>query len=283
MRRGNYRPTHPAAVHLGAELAAARRALGLTQEDVSEQLGKSKLQVYRWEHGQLPKPGDLNDLCEVLHVRGDLHAELNRLYAEAQTDDWRGGDPGPPGNDLAVYTWQEANASRVQTVSSLFVPGLLQTKCYAHTILDANPENTDVERAVRFRIQCQRVLSREEKPLQLDAYITDAALLNQPVPPHVAIEQCEHILSEAERPNVQVRIVQVRDAPLLIEGTFTALSFERVSPVVWNETFRLARASGHDIGGYMNRFRLIRKKSCTSEEAPELIRAIRRKWELSAG
>lgn len=283
MRRGTYRPTHPAAVHLGAELAAARRALGLTQEDVAEQLGKGKLQVYRWEHGQLPKREDFKDLCEVIHVRGDLLAQLSRLFDEARTDDWRSGDPGPPGYDLAVYTWQEANASRVQTVSSLFVPGLLQTKCYAQTILEGNPDNTDVDRAVRFRIQCQQVLTREERPLQLDAYITDAALLNQPVPPHVAIEQCDHILSEAERPNIDVRIVQVRDAPLLIEGTFTVLSFERVSPVVWNETFRLAQASSHDIAGYMNRFRLIRKKSCTAEEAPELIRGIRRKWELSAG
>lgn len=64
----------------GAELRAARRALGLTQAEVADRVGVTKAAVCMWE-GRSPPPGRVAQLVEVLDCAEPRVAVRVRLLA----------------------------------------------------------------------------------------------------------------------------------------------------------------------------------------------------------
>jgi len=77
---------------LGPELKARRKAAGLTQEAVADQLGVARPTLTQWEGDRhRPKPEHLSKLDELYGARGEL---IKLAQSDQQGDDTP--DPGRP-------------------------------------------------------------------------------------------------------------------------------------------------------------------------------------------
>jgi hypothetical protein len=112
------------------------------------------------------------------------------------------------------------------------IPGLFQTRAYAHTLCaTARPLPADeVDRVVEARIERQQILDRTP-PLLLVAVI-DYTALERPVGgPETMRDQLKQLIELAERPNIHIHVVP-RGA-----GGYTGLSgpFVIASPFEGND------------------------------------------------
>lgn len=81
-------------VKIGKFIAALRKARGLTQEALGEQLGVTNKTVSRWETGAyMPDVGKLQDLAAILGLilYGILRNQM-MIYVEAKAFDGTGPD-----------------------------------------------------------------------------------------------------------------------------------------------------------------------------------------------
>jgi len=121
------------AVQLGAELREQRKRAGMTVVQVGVALGFHHSTISRWERGEsMPDEADTAAALAVYGVRGverDRMVELTRLGSIA---DWLAPSGGHQLDALMKY---EGRAQRITEVHPLLVPGLLQTRGYARSIM----------------------------------------------------------------------------------------------------------------------------------------------------
>ncbi len=101
-----------------------------------------------------------------------------------------------------------ATDMRIYEVES--VTGLLQTRAYARSMIEAWEPATDprlIERQVQARLDRQMVLSRRQKPLNLHVVLSEAALHRVQGGPEVMREQMDYLAKASEMSNVEVRIL----------------------------------------------------------------------------
>lgn len=110
--------------------------------------------------------------------------------------------------DIVELEW---HASRLQTIQTVHVPGLLQTEDYARSVfaavLPALPR-LEIELRVAHRMGRQRVLDREQ-PVDYVAYVHEAALRMLFGGRDATRTQLNKLIAERERENVLVRVVPV--------------------------------------------------------------------------
>ncbi|MFF5104583.1 helix-turn-helix domain-containing protein [Streptomyces sp. NPDC000134] len=88
----------------------------------------------------------------------------------------------------------------------MYVPGLLQTKEYAHALIDNHVPVVDeeiVEERVAARLERQSILVRRKPPVSLSFVISEAVLLA----PQVDLGQLRHLLKASELPNVSLQVL----------------------------------------------------------------------------
>ncbi|UXY29636.1 DUF5753 domain-containing protein [Streptomyces sp. HUAS TT20] len=110
--------------------------------------------------------------------------------------------------DVAELEWF---ATRLRSLQTVHVPGLLQLSGYARAIFDsALPPlpNSEVELRVAQRMQRQQVLERETS-VEYVAYVHEWALRMQFGGRRTTREQLAHLCEVSERENVDVRILTV--------------------------------------------------------------------------
>ncbi len=82
-------------MELKERIAAARRAAGMTQEQLGELLGVTRQAVSKWESGQTtPDAATVAALCEKLHVSAD-YVLLGKEPGEGQTAAYEPPDTCP--------------------------------------------------------------------------------------------------------------------------------------------------------------------------------------------
>ena len=165
---------------LGANLRRLRESRGITREDAGWQIRASESKISRMELGRVGfKERDVADLLSYYGLNDG--AERDRLLALAR-------DANQPGwwhhySDVLPQWFQsyiglEAAASLIRNYEVQFVPGLLQTRDYARSVVKlghprATPE--EIERRVDLRMTRQQVLSRPDPP-QFWAVVDEGAL-----------------------------------------------------------------------------------------------------------
>lgn len=81
------------AREIGRAIAEARRAMGMSQDDLRRRVGKSKTAVSNWERGvSAPTVQNVRELCRVLAVAPERLLGLN--------GDMRPAVPGEPSTDV---------------------------------------------------------------------------------------------------------------------------------------------------------------------------------------
>jgi hypothetical protein len=228
---------------LGAHLRRLREAQGVTREDAGWEIRSSESKISRLELGRVGfKERDVADLLTLYGV--DDSEERTRLMAlarEANNPGWwhRFGDVLP--NWFQSYLGLEAAAALIRTYEVQFVPGLLQTREYARSVVllgHGRAKAEEIDRRVELRMQRQQILHRENPPRLW--MVVDEAALRRPIGGlDVMRGQVEALLEiNSSLPHVRLQVIPFNaGGHAAAGGAFTILRFpdEDLPDVVYIE------------------------------------------------
>ncbi|MEU6644799.1 helix-turn-helix transcriptional regulator [Saccharomonospora sp. NPDC046836] len=211
---------------LASELRRLREAAELTIDEVSEKLECSASKISRIETGHVGvTPRDARDMLELYGVRGDEQDALVQLAREARKRGWWHAY-----NEVFTGTFVglEADASSLRAFQALLVPGLLQTRHYAHAVIRAmrpDASDTELDRRVEARMERQQLL-RDPHPPEYWAVIDEAVLHRAVGGAGVMADQLAHLVRIAQLRHVTIQVVPFgAGAHPGMEGPFLILGF----------------------------------------------------------
>lgn len=219
---------------LASELRRLREAAELTIGEVSGHLRCSTSKVSRIETGHVGvRPQDVRDMLTLYGLGERESDELVQLAHEARTRGWWH-------SYSEVFTGSfvglEADAGSLRAFQALLVPGLLQTRRYAHAVIRAmrpHAPDAEIKRRVSARMRRQRLLA-DEAPPSYEAVMDEAVLHRVVGGREVMTEQLHRLREAAALPHVTLRVVPFdAGAHSGMEGPFLILGFpERADPDV---------------------------------------------------
>jgi transcriptional regulator with XRE-family HTH domain len=195
----------------------------LTLAEAAPKLDKTKSALSRVEKGETG--ADVHLIRTMMDVYDKQVPELLELAREASLPGWWIAygirDRG--------YVAMETDASAVNEVSLMYVPGLLQTEDYMRALFAQTRRKLtrkELENAVAARQYRQRRLTDPEAPLHLHAIIDEAVLRKSIGGPEVRIAQLRRLVEVSELETVTLQVVLdehgVHDG---MDGAFTMLEF----------------------------------------------------------
>ncbi|MGC0314634.1 helix-turn-helix domain-containing protein [Kitasatospora acidiphila] len=137
------------------------------------------------------------------------------------------------------YLALEDSAISVRTYGAMLVPGLLQTREYAHLVItEMRPDLTERQVVELVEVRMRRQQERVAKGLKMWAVIDEAALARLSGSPDILGGQLEHLLAIKPPMNVTVQLLPF---PAGIHpgqyGSFIHMEFAEPNPdVVWVES-----------------------------------------------
>lgn len=259
-------------------LRVRRELLGHTQESMAVAVGVAVSTYKGWERGiRTPRMGLRRQLARA------CQASL------VEVSGWFDRRPAPPGA-VTVPTWLghyaalEQGAGELWAYEPVTMPGLLQTAAYAAAVERAEvvaPSDGEVDRWVGLRLARQAVLDRRPEPLRLSVVLDESVLLRVAGDGEVMADQLDHLARQAERPNVDVRVVPLdRGAHVAAFGSFTVLTAPGAPRP--NMAITLDRSSAHYlelaavVEAHAALFRHLQDVARSPSASIELIRAVSR-------
>ncbi|WP_326555490.1 helix-turn-helix domain-containing protein [Micromonospora sp. NBC_01813] len=194
---------------LGHQLREIRKRSGRSLADAALYLNYDPSYLARCERAEWPFRQDhLNMLLDFYQVNdGDLRARLVAdLAASWQLNVFDMGGSIHTNRSVSL-TWLEGRAETIYLYAVLVVPGLLQTRDYAHaTMRFYGDPDEGAERWVDLRIGRQQILDRSA-PVRLSAVIDETALRYPIAEPATMRAQLTHLMTMNRRPGVEVRVL----------------------------------------------------------------------------
>ncbi|MFH8986617.1 helix-turn-helix domain-containing protein [Streptomyces sp. NPDC017940] len=195
---------------LGATLRKLRARKGMTLEEAGLCVGVSKATVSRYETREGPvKWLVVEALCRAYDAS---HAEQNALVGLAkdarQQGWWRPFADAIPETMNLLLTLED-EAVREDHFSSVYVPGLLQTRGYSTALQQANEIRlapAEIERLVDIRMRRQDVLRRSPPP-HLWAVLDESVIRRIVGSPAVMREQLSRLLEANESPHITLQVL----------------------------------------------------------------------------
>jgi transcriptional regulator with XRE-family HTH domain len=225
---------------LGLRLRDLRIGLGLTIEEVAEQLECSATKISRLETaGRRAVPRDVRDLCQIYGVTDQTEVEeLMNLARQGRQPGW-----WDEYSDLRLspLIGLEQEAVAVTSFSMYYIPALLQTADYARAIIKGIARKMEpqiVDERVEARMHRQQLLEREPR-LRYRALLDEAVLHRLVGGPAVMAVQLDKILKHQEDETAAVQVIPFSmGAHAGADSNFDFLEFgerSRQGPVVYIE------------------------------------------------
>ncbi|MBT2399441.1 helix-turn-helix transcriptional regulator [Streptomyces sp. ISL-100] len=229
---------------LGAELRKMRTAAELTTEYAAGLLGLDRTKVSNMESGiRAASPERVRILASNYECSDeDYIAALADMAANRQRGWWEQYRGTLPQGllDVAELEW---HATRLRTLQTVHLPGLLHLSGYARAVFSsAIPPlpKSEVELRVAHRMQRQQVLERDN-PVDYVAYIHEAALRMQFGGRRATREQLDHLCVMSDRDNIELRVLPVEAGEF--PGAGHAILYAE-GPVLQLDTVQLDSAHG---------------------------------------
>jgi transcriptional regulator with XRE-family HTH domain len=195
---------------LALELRRLRETAGLTCEQVAEHLECSASKISRVETGRVSvSPRDVRDMLDLYDVPGEQRESLVQLARDSRQKGWWHAYNDTMLPQFATYLGLESAASEIRIYEVNLIPGLLQTEDYARAVIRAgmmNSPSEDVERSVALRMARQPAVTRDDPP-KVWAVMDEAALRRRVGGAGLMRMQLEHLLAQAQLPNVAVQVI----------------------------------------------------------------------------
>src|SRR3954470_5701881 len=224
---GAPRPT-ALCIALGSGLRRLRESAGVSRESAAAAIRVSTAKLGRLELGRATvDEAAVAGLLTHFGVADEAQrARILQLAQRANEPGWwyRYADLLP--SWFETYLGLEQVASVIRTYELQFVPGLLQTREYAHAVTALAAVRPDeIKRRVELRMRRQDVLTSADAPV-LWAVVEEAALRRSFGGPELTRAQLTHLLEVNERPNVSLQIVPLAfGGHPAVSGAFTLLRF----------------------------------------------------------
>lgn len=187
---------------------------GLTGQQLAESLSWPPSKISKLENGrQTPTEDDIRSWTAETHAEAEAEALLASLHTlELQHAEWtrqlRGGLR--PIQNIGIEEEQRVRLFRVFATG--VVPGLLQTAEYARAGFEEVSRlfeaATDIDEAVRLRMQRQEILYRQDKRFHF--VLTEAAMRYRRCPVEVMLAQLDRLVSLSALRNVRLGIIDFK-------------------------------------------------------------------------
>ncbi|MEU9180231.1 helix-turn-helix transcriptional regulator [Streptomyces sp. NPDC048550] len=196
---------------VGAELRRMRVAADVSAETAAEMLSVSRSQLSSIEQGlRAVSEERLRILARHCGVDASYLDSLMTLAQPPERGWWeayRGSIP-PGLLDVSELEW---HATRLHTVQTVHLPGLLHQSAYARavfsSVIPALPAS-EVELRVAHRMRRQQVLEGSDAR-EYEGFVHEAALRMQFGGRRATREQLEHLCKVSERENITLRVLPV--------------------------------------------------------------------------
>jgi transcriptional regulator with XRE-family HTH domain len=215
---------------LAAELREIREDKGKSGDSVAAALKWSASKISRYERARtgLP-PREVERLLDYYQITGDRRALLLGLAEDAALKGWWEEFADTLSEDYQQFIGLEHEAASMAIWHVDVVAGLLQTEGYARHIISSYGRVEPVaprmiSRLVNVRMRRQQVLDREE--LQLSVVLDEAVLRRRVGDEPVMYEQLQHLVRQAERPNLTLRVLPLDARHPVFGESFVIFGFE---------------------------------------------------------
>ncbi|WP_327073231.1 helix-turn-helix domain-containing protein [Kitasatospora purpeofusca] len=212
---------------VGAELQLLRKQSGMSAQEVATAVpGMNLMKLSRYENAAVQlKPEVVKSLLDFYKCAPGLAEVLLEGLRDTGRPGWVAGygDLNPLHQDL-IRLEETAVSCRSYEVS--YIPGLLQTRRYARSIIaSGSHRGASVEARVEVRINRQSVLTREDDPLKLWTVIHESALTMK-APDNIMDDQLDRLIQWSELGNITIQVMPALAPPHAGQnGPFTLLEF----------------------------------------------------------
>jgi hypothetical protein len=135
-------------------------------------------------------------------------ASLIEMNEDAPNRGWVDGFK-PYIQNLANNVWMEGEAEQIQVLELVVMPGITQTKRFAHALISNGPNRDDpkaVSRQVEARLLRGRILEKRNAP-EIQLLLHESILAQRVGGTEVTAEQLRRLLEINELPRAQVRLL----------------------------------------------------------------------------
>jgi transcriptional regulator with XRE-family HTH domain len=273
----------PRARALGKALREARLDKHIGLREFAKAIGRDPSLLSRWETGdRTPPPTEVAQILGNLRISGERYDQIIELALGADDPLWLATTLPEQKAQLAALIDFEQAASVITDVSPLLIPGLLQTRQYAHAIMTIGEvPAAEIGTRVTIRMDRQDVLIRPE-PVQLIAYLGEAAIRQRIGNREIMAAQLAYLAEMATRPNIEVRVLPFdSDWHPGLEGPVLLIESEIEQPVAHLEvrTSGLFLHTAADVTAYRTAATKIAKQAMSAEDSLTLIALTQAGWE----
>jgi transcriptional regulator with XRE-family HTH domain len=263
------------AEELGDELRRLREEAGLSLEVAGERIDASATKMSRIENGL--REGSTEDVSALLAVygyTGPRRTELLTLAREVERRGWWQRNRPDFAERQRTLINLEAKADLIVNFEGMNIPGLLQTGEYTRALMmecGMVPES-EIETRMVTRMRRHSVLMRQRPP-RLVAIIDELVLNRMIGGPDVLRRQLDHLVTTAEDPNIQLRVVPNTGAHSGVNGSFELIRRRGGHKVVFleNLTSSLFLEEAKEIETYEKAIRSLLNRALPAEESVRLI------------
>lgn len=225
-----------ARTRFGKALRAAREASAgsgkkVQQIDLARALKHKSYNRYsRLERGlSWPTDAEWPVICQTLRMDDVTKATLSAMRSEgmAITDAWWDQFVDTVPESVIKFVAHEDAAASMTTAAGNVVPGLLQTRGYAQSLVLTfsgsvmTPHAAD--RSATMRSQRRKIFDKDPAP-QVEAIFSEGALHQVVGGAEVMLEQLDSLIGDAQAGRVRFRIIPF-SAPATLTYMFTLLDF----------------------------------------------------------
>ncbi|MEU6846609.1 helix-turn-helix transcriptional regulator [Streptomyces sp. NPDC046716] len=270
---------------LGQELRRLRELKGMTAEEVAERLLVSQSKISRLENGRRSiSQRDVRDLCGVYEVEDHRIVDsLMQMAKDSRQQGWWHSFGDIP---YSVYIGLETDAASLRVYDPQVVPGLLQTRGYAESLINgALPETTpsDIDKRVQVRMRRQERIQAPDNPLRLWTVLDEAALRRTVGGRGIMREQLEHLVEQSQLPHVTVQVIPFEmGAHPGLNGQYAILEFPDAadSSVVYIEgvTSDLYLEKANDVQKYSVMYEHLRAQALNVDQSRQFISEIAKEY-----
>jgi hypothetical protein len=177
-----------------------------------------------------PRPVYVKTLLAAYGVQSAEADALLQLTRDVDTRGWWSAHADALTRPYLDYVMNESRASEIHTYEAAVIPGLMQTRDYANTVIRANPQplSDDVANS-RAEVRMGRTprLTGPDPLHRFVAFIDETTIRRPTGGPTVMREQLRYLVELARRPNVTLQLIprEIGVHVGMVLGSFSILRF----------------------------------------------------------